>query len=109
MTDPTTHQQLGILIAEVKNLREDFRRSEDKSDATGRPSGADCHKDALQRLGRVMLNSIAEIIEADGGRTDISMMPKASLRILAIAITRSFRTRRPQSRTLPHNSLATEL
>ncbi|ASY68916.1 DUF1515 family protein [Sinorhizobium fredii] len=26
------HQQLGTLIAEVKNLRDDFRRSEDKSD-----------------------------------------------------------------------------
>jgi hypothetical protein len=34
MIDATTHQQLGTLLAEVKNLREDFRRSEDKSDAS---------------------------------------------------------------------------
>ncbi len=33
MIDASVHQQLGTLIAEVKNLREDFRRSEDKSDA----------------------------------------------------------------------------
>ncbi|RVP76629.1 DUF1515 family protein, partial [Sinorhizobium meliloti] len=30
MIDATVHQQLGTLLAEVKNLREDFRRSEDK-------------------------------------------------------------------------------
>ena len=29
--------------------------------------GADRHRDALQRLGRVMMDSIAEIIETDGG------------------------------------------
>lgn len=34
MIDASVHQQLGTLIAEVKNLREDFRRSEDKSDAS---------------------------------------------------------------------------
>ncbi|MGI0527304.1 DUF1515 family protein [Rhizobium giardinii] len=34
MIEATVHQQLGALLAEVKNLREDFRRSEDKSDAS---------------------------------------------------------------------------
>ncbi|RVK96129.1 DUF1515 family protein [Sinorhizobium meliloti] len=34
MIDASVHQQLGTLIAEVKNLREDFRRSEDKSDVS---------------------------------------------------------------------------
>jgi len=34
MIDASVHQQLGTLLAEVKNLREDFRRSEDKSDAS---------------------------------------------------------------------------
>lgn len=32
MDNPNIHQQLGMLIAEMKNLREDFRKSEDKSD-----------------------------------------------------------------------------
>ncbi|TCN30363.1 DUF1515 family protein [Sinorhizobium americanum] len=32
MDNANIHQQLGTLIAEVKNLRDDFRRSEDKSD-----------------------------------------------------------------------------
>ncbi|MCZ4092590.1 DUF1515 family protein [Sinorhizobium psoraleae] len=34
MIDGSVHQQLGTLIAEVKNLREDFRRSEDRSDTS---------------------------------------------------------------------------
>ncbi|MCA1405412.1 DUF1515 domain-containing protein [Ensifer sp. IC3342] len=34
MIDGSVHQQLGTLIAEVKNLREDFRRTEDRSDAS---------------------------------------------------------------------------
>ncbi|OOG62009.1 hypothetical protein [Sinorhizobium sp. A49] len=29
--------------------------------------GADRHRDALQRLGRAVMNSLAEIIETDGG------------------------------------------
>ncbi len=29
--------------------------------------GADTHRDALQRLGRAVMNSLAEIIETDGG------------------------------------------
>lgn len=33
MIDAGVHQQLGTLVAEVKNLREDLRRSEDRSDA----------------------------------------------------------------------------
>ncbi|ASY63456.1 hypothetical protein SJ05684_c20140 [Sinorhizobium sojae CCBAU 05684] len=33
MIDGHVHQQLGTLLAEVKNLREDFRRAEDRSDA----------------------------------------------------------------------------
>lgn len=32
MIDAGVHQQLGTLVAEVKNLREDLRRSEDRSD-----------------------------------------------------------------------------
>jgi hypothetical protein len=52
MIDATTHQQLGTLIAEVKNLREDFRRSEDKSDA----SRASIHRrmdELVDRVGKV--------------------------------------------------------
>lgn len=33
MVEARVHQQLGTLVAEVKNLREDLRRSEDRSDA----------------------------------------------------------------------------
>lgn len=50
MIDASVHQQLGTLIAEVKNLREDFRRSEDKSDA----SRASMHRrmdDLVERVG----------------------------------------------------------
>lgn len=32
MTEPNINYQLGAILAEVKNLKEDFRRSEDKSD-----------------------------------------------------------------------------
>lgn len=32
MIDASVHQQLGTLIAEVKNLREDFRRGEDRTE-----------------------------------------------------------------------------
>lgn len=48
----TVHQQLGTLLAEVKNLREDFRRSEDKSDA----SRASLHRrvdELVDRVGKV--------------------------------------------------------
>ncbi|WP_026616369.1 DUF1515 family protein [Ensifer aridi] len=48
--DASVHQQLGTLIAEVKNLREDFRRSEDKSDA----SRASMHRrmdELVERVG----------------------------------------------------------
>ncbi|UDF29404.1 UNVERIFIED_ORG: DUF1515 domain-containing protein [Roseateles sp. XES5] len=50
MIDGSVHQQLGMLLAEVKNLREDFRRSEDKSDA----SRASMHRrmdDLVERVG----------------------------------------------------------
>lgn len=50
MIDATVHQQLGTLLAEVKNLREDFRRSEDKSDA----SRASMHRrmdELVERVG----------------------------------------------------------
>ncbi|MGI0523143.1 DUF1515 family protein [Rhizobium giardinii] len=52
MIDATTHQQLGALLAEVKNLREDFRRSEDKSDA----SRTSLHRrmdELVDRVGKV--------------------------------------------------------
>lgn len=50
MINATVHQQLGTLLAEVKNLREDFRRSEDKSDA----SRASMHRrmdELVERVG----------------------------------------------------------
>jgi hypothetical protein len=50
MIDASVHQQLGTLIAEVKNLREDFRRSEDKPDA----SRASMHRrmdELVERVG----------------------------------------------------------
>lgn len=49
MIDASVHQQLGTLIAEVKNLREDFRRSEDKSDA----SRASMHRRMDELVSRV--------------------------------------------------------
>lgn len=50
--DASVHQQLGTLLAEVKNLREDFRRSEDKSDV----SRSSMHRrmdDLVERVGKV--------------------------------------------------------
>ncbi len=50
MIDASVHQRLGKLIAEVKNLREDCRRSEDKSDS----SRASMHRrmdDLVERVG----------------------------------------------------------
>ncbi len=49
MMDVSVHQQLGTLLAEVKNLREDFRRSEDKSDA----SRASVHRRMDELVNRV--------------------------------------------------------
>ncbi|CCE96140.1 hypothetical protein SFHH103_01643 [Sinorhizobium fredii HH103] len=48
-SDAIVHQQLGTLLAEVKNLREDFRRSEDKSDA----SRASIHRRLDEMVERV--------------------------------------------------------
>ena len=61
MIDATTHQQLGTLIAEVKNLREDFRRSEDKSDA----NRASLHRrmdELVDRVGKVE-GAVAQVNE----------------------------------------------
>ncbi len=61
MNDATTHQQLGMLISEVKNLREDFRRSEDKSDA----SRASVHRrmdELVDRVGKVE-GAVAQVNE----------------------------------------------
>jgi hypothetical protein len=52
MIDATTHQQLGTLIAEVKSLREDFRRAEDKSDAS-RASVQRRMDEMVNRVGKV--------------------------------------------------------
>jgi hypothetical protein len=52
MTEYAVHEKLRALLAEVKNLREDFRRSEDKSDA----SRASVHRrmdDLVDRVGKV--------------------------------------------------------
>lgn len=61
MTEFAVHEKLGTLLAEVKNLREDFRRSEDKSDA----SRASVHRrmdELVDRVGKVE-GSIAQINE----------------------------------------------
>ncbi|MGF6178723.1 hypothetical protein [Ensifer sp. 4252] len=39
----------------------------DKANRAFQSGGADRHRDALQRLGRAVMNSLAEIIETDGG------------------------------------------
>ena len=39
----------------------------DEANRAFESGGADIHRDAMQRLGRVVMNSIAEIIETDGG------------------------------------------
>ncbi|KQY20207.1 hypothetical protein [Rhizobium sp. Root483D2] len=44
-----------------------MRQALDDANREFASSGADRHRDALQRLGRVMMDSIAEIIETDGG------------------------------------------
>jgi len=44
-----------------------MRQALDEAKREFASNGADRHRDALQRLGRVMMNSIAEIIETDGG------------------------------------------
>lgn len=59
MIDATTHQQLGMLIAEVKNLREDMRRSDAKSDL----SRATVHRridEIVDRMGKVE-GSVAQV------------------------------------------------
>jgi hypothetical protein len=50
MIDASVHQQLGTLIAEVKNLREDFRRGEDRADA-GRASMSRRMEELVGRVG----------------------------------------------------------
>ncbi|WP_455272947.1 hypothetical protein [Rhizobium herbae] len=47
-----------------------MRQALDEANREFASSGADRHRDALQRLGRVVMNSIAEIIETDGGADD---------------------------------------
>ncbi|ABR60641.1 DUF1515 family protein [Sinorhizobium medicae] len=49
MIDAGVHQQLGTLVAEVKNLREDLRRSEDRSDA-GRPTMTRRMDEVVERM-----------------------------------------------------------
>lgn len=44
-----------------------MRQALDEANREFANGGADRHRDALQQLGRVMMNSIAEIIETDGG------------------------------------------
>ncbi|WP_018240120.1 DUF1515 family protein [Ensifer sp. BR816] len=61
MVDATVHQQLGTLIAEVKNLREDFRRSQDRSDA-GRVS-MDQRMDELVERVRTLEGSVTLVKE----------------------------------------------
>jgi len=62
MIDASVHQQLGTLIAEVKNLREDFRRAEDRSEA-GR---ALLHRRAEELVGRVgTLEGAMAAVKAD--------------------------------------------
>ncbi|OCP36209.1 hypothetical protein [Ensifer sp. LC163] len=39
----------------------------DEANRAFESGGADLHRDALQRLGRAVMNSLAEIIETDGG------------------------------------------
>lgn len=62
MIDASVHQQLGTLIAEVKNLREDFRRAEDRSEA-GR---ALLNRRAEELVGRVgTLEGAMAVVKAD--------------------------------------------
>ncbi|MBB5536933.1 hypothetical protein GGD55_003648 [Rhizobium giardinii] len=61
MTEYAVHEKLGALLAEVKNLREDFRRSDDKSDA----SRASVHRrmdDLVDRVGKVE-GSVVQVSE----------------------------------------------
>ncbi|WP_426235909.1 hypothetical protein [Pararhizobium sp. DWP1-1-3] len=44
-----------------------MRQALDEANSAFESGGADTHRDAMQRLGRVVMNSIAEIIETDGG------------------------------------------
>ncbi|MDQ0320048.1 hypothetical protein QO002_002186 [Pararhizobium capsulatum DSM 1112] len=44
-----------------------IRQALDEANREFTRKGADRHRDALQRLGRVVMNSFAEIIETDGG------------------------------------------
>jgi hypothetical protein len=44
-----------------------MRQALDEANREFANTGADRHSDALQRLGRVMMNSLADIIETDGG------------------------------------------
>lgn len=44
-----------------------MRQALDEANREFARTGADRHRDALQHLGRIMMSSIAEIIETDGG------------------------------------------
>ncbi|WP_426231975.1 hypothetical protein [Pararhizobium sp. DWP3-4] len=44
-----------------------MRQALDEANREFANTGADRHRDALQHLGRVVMNSIAAIIETDGG------------------------------------------
>ena len=46
---------------------EAMHRALDEANRAFESGGADRHRDALQRLGRAVMNSLAEIIETDGG------------------------------------------
>ncbi|CAN7734467.1 hypothetical protein IB279_17055 [Ensifer sp. ENS06] len=66
--------------------------------------GADHHRDALQHLGRVVMNSLAEIIETDGGTDG----PTASPRISRIVIKGSSMKKKPRNRTTQRGNLLRE-
>ncbi|ASY56505.1 MULTISPECIES: DUF1515 family protein [Sinorhizobium] len=89
MIDASVHQQLGTLIAEVKNLREDFRRSEDKSDA----SRASIHRrldEMVERVGTLegstsaMQGDIAEMKPVTDDVQRWKMMGIGALTVIGI-------------------------
>ncbi|MDK1386394.1 DUF1515 family protein [Sinorhizobium sp. 8-89] len=64
MDNANIHQQLGTLIAEVKNLRDDFRRSEDKSDRS-RSKTHERIDDLVDRIGKIETAIAAQKTEID--------------------------------------------
>lgn len=85
-----------------------MRQALDEANREFANTGADRHGDALQHLGRVVMNSIAAIIETDGGTHGYLYDADGIAQILRLAITSCLHRKRPPSLTSRRNNQLTE-